>query len=56
MQVYIVTSPNLGWDNIVGVFDPSAVTKEELEKAFPKSEGYVLTGKTVDTSTEEYVF
>ena len=56
MQVYIVINPELGWDNVVGVFDPSKVTKEELENAFPESKGYILEGKSVETSTEEYVF
>lgn len=35
-SVFIVICPELGWDNVVGVYDPDYVTFEELRDAFPE--------------------
>lgn len=49
MTVYIVTMPMLGWDCVVGVFDPEHVTKEQLEDEYP-GDDYVIVDHTVETS------
>lgn len=33
-QVIVVTNAELGWDNVVGVFNPEKVTKEQLTERF----------------------
>jgi len=41
-EVYVVTMPELGWDCIIGVFDPESVSKESLEEVFDPDLGYVV--------------
>lgn len=55
-SVWIVTNNELGWDCIVGVFDPELVTKEQLEERFPREYAYVVHyGPTqVHTNLEEF--
>ena len=33
-KVYVVTNGQLGWDNVVAVFDATLFTKEDIEAAF----------------------
>lgn len=41
-SVYVVTSTELGWDCVIGIFWADSVTHEELEKEFNPEEGYVV--------------
>ena len=50
MKIYIVTSPDLGWDCVVGVFDSTKVSKLELMTLFPDSR-YVIHEETLYEST-----
>ena len=52
--VYVVTSTELGWDCVVGVFDEDAVDLEELEETFPGSGRYVITFRMVEKDLEDY--
>lgn len=40
--VYVVIDPELGWDNVVGVYKENVKNKESLELAFPAECGYVI--------------
>jgi hypothetical protein len=51
-HVYVVTSVELGWDCVVGVFDSSVVSREDLEKAYPSKHGYVIHSNKVETEIE----
>lgn len=48
MSVYIVSSSELGWDCIVGVFNPKHVTLEELAEKFPEKLDYFIFEKEVE--------
>lgn len=52
--VYVVTSTELGWDCVVGVFDEDSVDLEELEDTFPESGKYVITFSMVEKTLEAY--
>ena len=52
--VYVVTSTELGWDCVVGVFDEDAVDLEELEEIVPESGEYVITFRMVEKSLGAY--
>lgn len=52
--VYVVTSTQLGWDCVVGVFDEDSVDREELEETFPESGKYVITFSIVEKSLGAY--
>ncbi|AMR57427.1 hypothetical protein vB_PsyM_KIL4_0017 [Pseudomonas phage vB_PsyM_KIL4] len=41
-QVYVVTSVELGWDCIVGIFDADEFSREDLQERFPSKQGYVV--------------
>jgi hypothetical protein len=41
MQLYVVISTDSGWDNIVGIFDASKVSKEELEAEYPEDQACI---------------
>ena len=51
--VYVVTSTELGWDCVVGVFDEDSVDLEELEETFPESGKYVITFSMVEKTLED---
>lgn len=51
-KVYVVTSVELGWDCIVGVFDPKKVTKEQLEERFNINDGYVVFENIVESNLD----
>lgn len=53
MRVWIVINPELGWDNVVGVFS-SDLPKEDLDRAFPDPYYYVSC-KVVESSLEEFL-
>lgn len=40
-KVFVVTGFELGWDNVVGVFDADVVTKDDLLNQFPKDDYYI---------------
>ena len=48
MKIYVVQLPECGWDNVIGIFDASQVTQEELEVRFPEGE-YVVTDSHLAT-------
>ena len=50
-QVVVVINTELGWDNIVGVFDLSMLN--EVEKTFPKKPYYIFV-KSVDTNLDDW--
>lgn len=52
--VYVVTSTELGWDCVVGVFDEDSVDLEELENTFPEDGEYVITFRMVKKSLGAY--
>ncbi len=52
--VYVVTSTELGWDCVVGVFDENSVDLEELEETFPESGKYVITFSMVEKNLGAY--
>lgn len=52
-EVYVVTNPELGWDCVVGVFKCDDVSKESLEKVFPKGE-YVIRHQQVHKDTYNF--
>ena len=53
-HVYVVTCTELGWDCIVGVFDPATVTREEMELAFPEKYHYVIFEQSIQSDLGEY--
>lgn len=40
-KVWVVTGFDLGWDCVVGIFDPDKVTEEEIVKRFPEKHYYL---------------
>lgn len=55
-SVWVVTSTELGWDCVVGIFNADLVSRQELEEKFPREEAYVVHyGPTmVYTNLEEF--
>lgn len=53
MNVYVVTSTELGWDCVVAVFDADEVSEEDIRESFP-ARGYVITNKTVELNTKDW--
>ena len=49
--VYVVTSTELGWDCVVGVFKD--VDTDKLQKCFP-SPPYVISDQTVEFSLDDW--
>lgn len=47
-KVWVVTGFDLGWDCVVGTFNPKKVSEEQLEKRFPE-ENYYIQLKDVET-------
>lgn len=54
MKVYVVVGLELGWDNIVGVFNCNDIAKDELEERFPKKYKYHIFQQTVETNMDNY--
>lgn len=52
-KVFVVTDSDLGWDNVVGVFDASLFTREQLEKVFNSPRAYI-DERTVKTNPEDW--
>lgn len=55
-KVYVVICPELGWDCVIGVFDSSEVTQDDLEERFPTGYGgqYVIQIYDLETNLENY--
>lgn len=53
-RVYLVTSTELGWDNVVGAFDTDKVSYRELIAQFPDRDGYVISDLLVQSDLDEY--
>ena len=49
--VYVVTNSELGWDNVIAVFDADMFTKEEVQRTFNSKYDYV-DEKDIETSLE----
>ena len=49
IEVYVVTSIQVGWDCVVAVLDQNDISMEEAIKKFPENEGYIITEQTVVT-------
>lgn len=49
--VYVVQYLELGWDNVIGVFDANEVSIEELQEVY-SGKYYVITDRTLATSIE----
>jgi hypothetical protein len=54
-KVHIVTSTEMGWDCIIGVFDYEEVSLEELFIQFPSSSQYVVFTKDVQSDLSDWV-
>ena len=52
MQVYVVTSVELGWNCVVAVYSGD-VSLEELSKRYPDKQGYVVHPNTLETKIED---
>lgn len=52
--VYVVVNFDLGWDNIVGVFDSTEVDYDELSERFPEKRNYYIHHVTVETNLDAY--
>lgn len=50
-KVYVVTNSQLGWDNVVAVFDAALFTKTDIEATFNAPYEYVAE-HTVQTDLE----
>lgn len=50
-KVYVITNSQLGWDNVVAVFDANLFTKAEIEATFNGTYDYVAE-HTVQTDLE----
>ena len=42
MELYVVINTDCGWDNIVGIFDKSKVTQQELEEMFSNDAAIII--------------
>lgn len=51
--VYVVTNSELGWDNVVGVFDPDTVDSDELHARF-SGRYYHIDQQRVETNLDAY--
>lgn len=51
VKVYVVTGLNLGWDCIVGVFDPEVTSLVDLQKEFSSGE-FVIFKRSITTLEE----
>lgn len=53
---WVVTNTDLGWDCIVGLFDPKVFTREDLEERFPRRLSYVVhySKHTIHTDLEDF--
>lgn len=54
MKVYVVVNLELGWDNVVGVFDWDKFTEDEILERFPREQMYMFFEKDVEISLEMY--
>lgn len=54
MKVYVVVNLELGWDNIVGVFEWSKFTEDEILERFPRDDMYVVFEKDVEENLSDY--
>jgi len=45
MNIYIVKGYNLGWDDVVGVFDMKETFYDDLLKEFPASSYFIISSK-----------
>jgi hypothetical protein len=54
LKVVIVTNAELGWDNIVAVFKEGQYSKGELEKTFPRDNGYFIHHRDIDGDLSEF--
>lgn len=42
MKLTVVINTDLGWDNIVAIFDRDKFTKQQLQEVFNTDDGYVV--------------
>lgn len=52
-KVYVVINPELGWDNVVGIFDENLISEEELLEEYPYPD-YVIKVQDVQVTVEDY--
>jgi len=43
MNLLVVTSPKLGWDCVVAVYESTSDTLDDIGRAYPHERGYVIT-------------
>lgn len=53
-EVIIVRDLELGWDNIVGVFDPEVLSMESFKLEFPE-EDYSIQKYEIQVGLDKYV-
>lgn len=47
--VWVVINLDLGWDNVVGIYDMEDVTFEQLEEFFPEDERYYISDRQISS-------
>lgn len=52
--VWVVINTELGWDNIVAVFDQEDVSFEQLLEIFPEGESYYIDDRVIEKDLEDY--
>ena len=50
--VYVVQYLELGWDNVIGVFDADKVDLVDLDKIYPDEDKYIITERILATTIE----
>ena len=53
MKVFVVQMYELGWDNVIGVFDSFNLSLEDLRELFPEDE-YYIEERTLQSDLEYY--
>lgn len=53
-EVYVVTSTELGWDCVVGVFNANDISEAQLERIFPQGSSYVISWMPVHKDTHDF--
>lgn len=54
-KVFIVIDPELGWDNVIGVFSGTKYTKAELQEAFKDQGNIIVKSRDVETDLDAYL-
>lgn len=47
IEVYLVICPEMGWDNVVGIYNKEYTDVERLQEEFPDDQ-YVINERTIE--------